>query len=104
MIVKRMGLRRTNGQPKFGELNWERPTYEDYILGKDEEDPETLSCPFCGSEFTQVRWIGHFLNDNTGYACGFTPGFRGECTDCWATTRACRTKEEAAYWWNIRSS
>ena len=103
MYLKIMGLHRTDGQPEFGESDWIRPSETDRILGENEADPETKPCPFCRSKYTQVRWIGSFIK-GTKYACGFSPGFRGECTDCWATTRACRTKEEAAYWWNIRCS
>ena len=94
-----MGLTRTDGMPEYGPSNWKYPTKADRIAGENEPDPETAPCPFCGSEYTQVRWIGF-----PDVVCGVTAGFRGECTDCWAMTRACSTKEEAAYWWNIRTN
>lgn len=94
-----MGLTRTDGSPAFGVSNWRPPTNEDLIAGENEPDPSTLPCPFCGSIYTQVRWIGF-----PGVVSGMTPGFMGERSECWATTRACSTKEEAAYWWNARAN
>ena len=92
-----VGIRPIDGKPEFGPIDFQEPTKADFERGKDEEDPYTCPCPFCGSDYTQVRWIGFF-----GNASGFLPGFMGECCDCQATTRACRTKKEAASWWNMR--
>ena len=55
-------------------------------------------CPFCGSKWVQVRWIG-FTN---GPPCAFDSGYRGECTDCGVTTVAYRTPEEAEDAWQRR--
>ena len=54
-------------------------------------------CPFCGSVWTQVRWIGW---DSPPSA--YETGYRGECTDCFAMSRAFRTEAEAAEAWNRR--
>lgn len=94
-----MGLKRTEGLPELGPSDWRLPTEADRIAGEEEPDPNTAPCPFCGSEYTQVRWIGF-----AGVVSGMVAGFVGECTDCWATTRACATKDDAAYWWNIRAN
>ena len=56
-------------------------------------------CPFCGSKWTQVRWIGFEDSLNSGYASGY----RGECTDCGAMTLAAFTVETAAETWNRRA-
>lgn len=69
-------------------------TFHDVKLGG-----ELLPCPFCGSEHTQVRWIG-FKN---GYNGAFKAGFRGECTECFALTRAFSTEAEAIAAWNTRA-
>lgn len=99
-----MGLRRAEGAPEFGPSDWELPTKEDRAAGEEEPDPYTSPCPFCGSKYTQVRWIGFADTAEYMRVSGMVAGFKGECTDCWATTRACATKEDAAYWWNIRAN
>lgn len=60
---------------------------------------ELKPCPFCGSEYTQVRWIG-FTHTHNG---AFEAGYRGECAECFAITRAYNTAEEAAKAWNERT-
>ena len=57
-------------------------------------------CPFCGSKWTQVRWIGFEDSLNSGYA----PGYRGECTDCGAMTLAALSVEAAAEAWDRRAN
>lgn len=59
---------------------------------------ELRHCPFCGSVWTQVRWIGF----PDAPPSGFTPGYRGECSDCGATTRTFINPEDAARAWNWR--
>lgn len=54
-------------------------------------------CPFCGGEFTQVRYIG--LSKDSA----FKRGYRGECCDCFAITKACTDPAEAAAVWNARA-
>lgn len=54
-------------------------------------------CPFCGSKWTQVRYINNPFDKNHVYG-----GYRAECTDCCVTTKACKTPEEAAALWNNR--
>ena len=61
---------------------------------------DTKSCPFCGSVWTQARWIG-FVDAPPS---GFTPGYYGECTDCGAHTGPCSDIETAKESWNARSS
>lgn len=56
-----------------------------------------LPCPFCGSEWTQVRRIGW---ENT--PSPFKTGYRGECTVCYAVSEAYITREEALSHWNTR--
>lgn len=56
-----------------------------------------LSCPFCGSEWTQVRRIDW---ENTPIP--FRTGFRGECTVCHSVSEAYITREEALLHWNTR--
>ena len=59
---------------------------------------ELKPCPFCGSEWVQVRWIG-FINAPPS---GYEVGYRGECTDCYAMTRAFLNAEDAREAWNRR--
>lgn len=59
---------------------------------------ELKPCPFCGSKWTQVRWIGF----KDAPPSGFTPGFRGECTDCGASTTSFWSEADAAEAWNMR--
>ena len=59
---------------------------------------ELKPCPFCGSEYTQVRWIGF----RDGHPCAYTSGYRGECTDCGAMTAAFIDIEDAKEAWNMR--
>lgn len=55
-------------------------------------------CPFCGSKWTQARYINHPFDEHHVYG-----GYRGECTDCGVTTKAYKTREEAVDAWNMRS-
>ena len=55
-------------------------------------------CPFCGSKWTQVRWIG--FEDSP--PCGHASGYRGECTDCGAMTLPALSVEAAEEAWNRR--
>lgn len=57
------------------------------------------SCPFCGSKWTQVRWIGF----RDAPPSGFVAEYRGECSDCGATTRAFNNPDDAAVAWNRRA-
>lgn len=59
---------------------------------------ELLPCPFCGSKFTQIRWIGLTSRDNGA----FEAGYRGECCDCRALTGAFRDRDAAVAAWNMR--
>lgn len=54
---------------------------------------KTLPCPYCGSEWTQVRRMGITALDS---------GYRGECDNCFAITKPFRTPEEAVAAWNRR--
>lgn len=56
-------------------------------------------CPFCGSIWTQVRWIGF----KDAPPSGFIPGYMGECVDCGATTRAFMCEADAVSAWNGRA-
>lgn len=56
-----------------------------------------LSCPLCGSIYTQVRYMGW---ENPPQA--FQAGYRGECTECHAVTGAHNTEKEALADWNCR--
>lgn len=73
------------------------------LLGDPEAQREctekgiVLPCPFCGSEWTQVRRIGW---ENT--PSPFKTGYRGECTVCHAVSEAYITREEALSHWNTR--
>ena len=58
-----------------------------------------LPCPFCGSKWTQVRYMGW-----KSYAQAFKSGYRAECTDCHAITEAYRTEKEALLHWNTRQA
>lgn len=70
------------------------------ISGTDSRNYDRLlPCPFCGGKYTQVRWIG-FKDKNKG---AFESGFRGECTECFALTRAFSTEAEAIEAWNTRT-
>ena len=60
---------------------------------------ETLPCPFCSSEFTQVRYMGGEWQEQSA----FSSGYRGECCDCGATTAAYDTEAEAVAAWNMRA-
>lgn len=54
-------------------------------------------CPFCGSKWTQVRYINNPFDEKHVYG-----GYRAECCDCYVTTKACKTPEEATALWNNR--
>lgn len=56
-----------------------------------------LSCPFCGSTYTQARYMGLPADR------GFEQGWRGECCDCGALTRAFDTQAGAVNFWNTRA-
>lgn len=56
-------------------------------------------CPFCGSPWVQVRWIG-FKNAKPSE---FHPGLYAECTDCFAMKGPYSEKEDAEYAWNRRA-
>lgn len=60
---------------------------------------ELLPCPFCGSEYAQVRYIGGKWQEPSA----FDSGYRGECCDCGATTAAYGTEAEAIAAWNTRA-
>lgn len=55
-------------------------------------------CPFCGSKWTQVRWIGW-----VDKASAYSSGYRGECSDCGAMTRSFIRREYAEEAWNRRA-
>ena len=55
-------------------------------------------CPFCGSKWTQVRYINNPFDKNHVYG-----GYRGECTDCFVSTKSCLTEDEAIKLWNMRT-
>lgn len=59
---------------------------------------ELKHCPFCGSKWTQVRYINNPFDVHHVYG-----GYRGECTDCGVTTKAYKTREEVVDAWNMRS-
>lgn len=59
---------------------------------------ELKPCPFCGSQYTQVRYMGL-----KHYPSAFENGYRGECCDCGAITRALETETGAANAWNTRA-
>lgn len=59
---------------------------------------ELKPCPFCGSKWTQVRWMGF---DNNSSA--FCTGYRAECTDCGAITKAFTREKDAVEAWNRRA-
>lgn len=67
-------------------------------LPKDAHMAVLKPCPFCGSKWTQVRWIGFEKSP----PCGYAFGYRGECTDCGAMTLAALSVEAAAEAWNRR--
>ena len=60
---------------------------------------ELKPCPFCGSEYTQVRYMGGKLQETSA----FSSGYRGECCDCGFLTAAFYTEAEAVKAWNTRS-
>lgn len=59
---------------------------------------ELKPCPFCGGEYTQVRYIGGEWQEPSA----FESGYRGECCSCHAITAAYDTEAEAAEAWNTR--
>ena len=58
---------------------------------------ELRPCPFCGSEYAQVRYMG-FRNEVSAVELGW----RGECCECGALTRAFDTEQDAIKVWNTR--
>lgn len=54
-------------------------------------------CPFCGSKYTQVRYIGWKSPS------AFDSGYRGECCYCGLITAAYHTEAEAIDAWNTRA-
>lgn len=59
---------------------------------------ELKPCPFCGSKWTQVRYINNPFDKNHVYG-----GYRAECTDCYAITKACNNEQDAIEAWNRRA-
>ena len=59
-----------------------------------------LSCPFCGGEYAQVRYMGGKWQEPSA----FDSGYRGECCDCGVITAACDTEAEAISAWNSRAA
>lgn len=57
---------------------------------------ELKSCPFCGGEYTQVRYIGWESPS------AFDSGYRAECCDCGVITAAYPTEAGAIAAWNTR--
>lgn len=57
---------------------------------------ELKPCPHCGSTYTQTRYMGLPCDR------GFEQGWRGECCNCGALTRAFATESEAIDAWNTR--
>lgn len=60
---------------------------------------ELLPCPFCGSKYTQVRYMGGKWQEPSA----FDSGYRGECCDCGVITAAYGTADEAIAAWNHRA-
>lgn len=56
-----------------------------------------LTCPHCGSSYTQARYMG--WNEP---AQAFEAGYRGECTVCHTVTGAHKTEKDAIADWNTR--
>lgn len=56
-----------------------------------------LPCPFCGSVYTQVRYMGW-----SEPAQAFEAGYRGECTVCHTVSGAHKIEQEAISAWNTR--
>lgn len=59
---------------------------------------ELKPCPFCGSPWTQVRYMNSPFDINHIYG-----GYRAECVDCCAITKPFKTPDEAATAWNRRA-
>lgn len=59
---------------------------------------ELKPCPFCGSKYTQVRYMGGKWQGPSA----FSSGYRGECCGCYAVTAAYDTEAEAIDAWNTR--
>ena len=57
---------------------------------------ELKPCAHCGSTYTQTRYMGLPCDR------GFEQGWRGECCNCGALTRAFATESEAIDAWNTR--
>lgn len=57
-----------------------------------------LPCSFCGSKWTQVRYMGWQDPPQA-----FGAGYRGECTDCYAVTSAYMNEKDALKHWNTRN-
>lgn len=60
---------------------------------------ELKPCPFCGSKYTQVRYMGGKWQEPSA----FSSGYRGECCGCYAVTAAYDTEAEAMAAWNARA-
>ena len=67
------------------------------FINVDTSNIKLKKCPFCGSKWTQVRYINNPFDEKHVYG-----GYRAECCDCCVTTKACKTPEEAAALWNNR--
>ena len=60
---------------------------------------ELKPCPFCGSKYTQVRYMGGKWQEPSA----FSSGYRGECCGCYAVTAAYDTEADAMRAWNARA-
>ena len=56
-------------------------------------------CPFCGSEWTDVRYMNNPFDKHHIYG-----GYSAFCDDCGATTKRCDIKEKAIALWNRRAN
>ena len=85
-----------NGSNNIAQISVEE--YAKYSGFALKNDSGLKQCPFCGSKWTQARYINHPFDEHHVYG-----GYRGECTDCGVTTKAYKTREEAVDAWNMRS-
>ena len=58
-----------------------------------------LPCPFCGSKYTQVRYMGGKWQEPSA----FDSGYRCECCDCGVITAAYSMEGAAITAWNTRA-
>lgn len=64
-----------------------------------DQNPVQLPCPFCGSIFCEAKYLGGQWQEPSA----FESGWRVECCDCGALTRAFPTEDEAVTAWNTRA-